>query len=103
MKKLFIIMTVMLLTMNQSCTKQIDCDQVKSTCTYILFNLTDCTPENGGFDHVKSDTIITTVTGCPDKIEQNFESDQNKIINDPNTSKFLREGLRQFPSKCNCY
>ena len=104
MKQLFLFFVVLT---TFACTKQeIDCDNYRSTCTYIRFKYSDCTP-NGSelgwkFDVVTSDTSTVQIWGCPEKLNQDFQDQKNKVMNNPETPVNLVEFEKQFPSTCNC-
>jgi hypothetical protein len=90
-----------------ACQKQeVDCDHVRSKCTYIQFNFTDCTP-NGSelgwkYDQIHSDTIVFETKGCADELNREFIQSQERVLNDPNTPVNLKKFMEIYPSTCNC-
>jgi len=84
-----------------SCTPSpVDCDHVKSTCTFVLHGYTDCTPDDERWDSIQTDTITTTIVGCPDKIESDFE--QQQIQFQTSGTEQSRRFSVEYPSTCNC-
>jgi hypothetical protein len=104
MKQLFFVLIVL---STIACQKQeIDCDQVRSKCTYIQFSFTDCTP-NGSelgwdYDQVHSDTVTFETYGCPDELNVQFIHSQERVLNDPNTPVNLKKFMEIYRSTCNC-
>ncbi len=82
-------------------TRSIDCEQMTSTCVYIQFGFSDCTPDDGKWDHVRTDTSIMVVNGCADEIEAQFYEQQAETQTSGGTAQ-SRKFAAEYPSTCNC-
>ena len=102
-----IIFSIAFLVAMIACSKPAeDCDNVRSVCTYVQFGFSDCTPngsEHGWqWDTIVSDTVVSQVWGCPEKLNADFTAAQTRVIDNPATPESLRKFMEIFPSTCNC-
>ena len=66
----------------------------------MLNGFSDCTPDDGKWDSIHSDTIVTIMVGCPDEIESNFA--QQQVQFQTSGTEQSRKFASEYPSTCNC-